>query len=304
MAGNPYTSVSVTGYNTDPPSDDASQVSSNQLGWDTHKEKLGDPLKTALELINSRNLTAHARQLGQTFELKTTAYTVQAPGDRGKFFSVTGTTTITLPAVADAGDGFPVVVKNDGTGVVTVDTSASELIDGDTSFTLAANDWALLTTDGSTWTAAIVVAANEVTKVKTADESVISSANLQVDNHLFGWSLVTGKRYRFEAHFSYLQNVGNIKFRFVVTNAEQTGNYALTAVTNTSVSFLKNVNTLAAVTITALTDNVPASIRITGFFQANASIGGTLDFPWSQETIDANATIIRDGSWITITQLD
>ncbi len=209
-----------------------------------------------------------------------------------------------MPAVADAGDGFPVVIKNDGSATVTVEGTASELIDGDTSFTLAANDWALLTTDGSTWTAAIVVAANEVTKVKTADESVISSANLQVDNHLFGWSLVAGKRYRFEAHLSYLQNVGNIKLRFVVTNAEQTGNYALTAVTNASVSFLKNVNTLAAVTITTLTDNVPASIRITGFFQANASAGGTLDFQWSQETSDSNATIIRAGSWITITRLD
>ena len=151
MAGNPYTSVTVSGYNTSPPSDDASQVSSNQLGWDKHKEKLGDPLKTALELINSRNLTAHARQLGQTFETKSTAYTVQAPGDRGKFFEVTGTTTITLPAAADAGDGFPVVIVNTGSATVTVEGNASELINGSPTVTLSPGLGLIITCDASAW---------------------------------------------------------------------------------------------------------------------------------------------------------
>ena len=151
---NPYTSVSVaSSYNASPPSDDASQVDSNQVEWSKHKTKLSDPLKTAIEAINSNNATAHGLHLGQTFELKTANYPIVAPGDRGKVFSVTGTRTITLPLVATAGDGFPVLVKNDGSGTVTVETTASELIDGSTSFTLVANEWALLTTDGVTWTA-------------------------------------------------------------------------------------------------------------------------------------------------------
>jgi len=157
---NPYSSVAIANFNTDPPIDDASEISSNELEWKKHLDKHATPLKNLAESINTNVAAAFGKRFGTTFELKTTNYSIAAPGDQGKFFSVTGTTTITLPLVADAGDGFPVAVINNGSATVTVDTTASELIDGSTSFTLAANDWALLTTDGSTWTAAIVVAPN------------------------------------------------------------------------------------------------------------------------------------------------
>ena len=149
---NPYDSVSVAAtYNASPPPDDGSAVAANQLDWDFHKDKLADPLKTALESINSNNVTAHARQFGGTFETKTTAYTVQAPGDRGKIFSVTGTTTITLPAVADAGDGFPVAIVNTGSATVTVDGDGAETINGSANVTLEPNAALLITSDGSSW---------------------------------------------------------------------------------------------------------------------------------------------------------
>jgi len=148
---NPYTSVSVSAYNAAPPADDASQVSGNQLTWDFHKTKLGDPLKTAIESINTNTSDAFGRRLGTTFELKTGAYSIAAPGDQGKFFSVTGTTTITLPAVADAGDGFPVVIVNNGSATVTVDGNASELINGSVSIALAPTDALVITCDGSGW---------------------------------------------------------------------------------------------------------------------------------------------------------
>ena len=153
--GNPYTSQSIVAWNADPPSDDGSAIAANQLEWQKLLDKVGTPLKNLAEAINTKSVNAHARRLGTTFELKATNYSIAAPGDQGKFFSVTGTRTITLPAVADAGDGFPVIIKNDGSGTVTVEGTASELIDGNTSFTLVANEWALLTTDGSTWTAAV-----------------------------------------------------------------------------------------------------------------------------------------------------
>ena len=53
MTTNPYTTVSITGYNANPPDDDGSQVSSNEVEWAKHKEKLGDPVKTAVESINT-----------------------------------------------------------------------------------------------------------------------------------------------------------------------------------------------------------------------------------------------------------
>jgi len=48
-----YTPVTITGYNTSPPPDDGSTGTDNQLAWSKHKDKLGDPLKTAVEAINT-----------------------------------------------------------------------------------------------------------------------------------------------------------------------------------------------------------------------------------------------------------
>lgn len=149
---NPYTSVSVSSaFNAAPPSDDASQVSGNQLAWSKHLTKLANPLKAAIESINTNNVEAHGRHLGATFETKTTNYTIAASGDRGKFFLVTGTTTITLPASVDAGDGFPVVIFNSGFGIVTADGNASELINGSPSVSLPPGFGLLITCDASAW---------------------------------------------------------------------------------------------------------------------------------------------------------
>lgn len=52
-----YSEVNVTGYNANPPEDDGSQVSTNQVSWAKHKEKLGDPLKLAIEQTQE-NVTA------------------------------------------------------------------------------------------------------------------------------------------------------------------------------------------------------------------------------------------------------
>ena len=149
---NPYDSVSISNaYNASPPSDDASEVSGNQVQWSKHKTKLSDPLKAAIESINTNVAVAHGRHLGQTFETKTTDYSVAAPGDRGKVFLVTGTTTITLPAAADAGDGFPVVIFNSGSETVTVEGNASELINGSPSVSLPPGFGLLITCDSSAW---------------------------------------------------------------------------------------------------------------------------------------------------------
>lgn len=56
-------------------------------------------------------------------------YTVVAT-DRGLLISCTGTFTLTYTAAATLGDGFTSVVRNDGTGVITLDPNSAELIDG------------------------------------------------------------------------------------------------------------------------------------------------------------------------------
>ena len=49
----PYTRVTIVNFNASPPSDDGSQVASNQLDWDAHLDKLAQPLKTAIEAIDA-----------------------------------------------------------------------------------------------------------------------------------------------------------------------------------------------------------------------------------------------------------
>ena len=58
MATNPYTSVSISGYNSSPPPDDGSQSSANQVEWQKHLDKIGDPLKTLSEGIDTNVLAA------------------------------------------------------------------------------------------------------------------------------------------------------------------------------------------------------------------------------------------------------
>lgn len=55
-----YTQVTVTGYNSSPPSDDGTVSASNQVFWSTIKTKLADPLKTALDSIDDNVAAAIA----------------------------------------------------------------------------------------------------------------------------------------------------------------------------------------------------------------------------------------------------
>ncbi len=150
---NPFNSPSLTGYNASPPADDGTQAASNQVEWDKHINKIGDPLKTYAAAISAAALAAHGLAFGAAVLAKTANYTVTT-SDRGRFITVTGASTITLPASADAGEGFPVAVINIGGDVVTVDGDSSETINGSTSITLLPGDYAILTSSATTWAAA------------------------------------------------------------------------------------------------------------------------------------------------------
>ena len=47
----PYSPVTITGYNANPPADDGSAVATNEISWAGIKAKIGDPLKTAIDAI-------------------------------------------------------------------------------------------------------------------------------------------------------------------------------------------------------------------------------------------------------------
>ena len=203
---NPFTAVTVSSaYNQSPPSDDGSATATNQLQWSKHKTKLTDPLKTAIESINTNSIAGFAKRLGSTISEHAVSYQI-LPTDQGKFFRGTATLTFTLPAVADAGEGLPLVIVNTGTGVVTIDGNASELINGDVSLALAENEAALLTTDGSEWVALVVRETVEetdtfvgtLTGMDAATTGTInynrigSRVTLWSDANIFGTSNTTG----------------------------------------------------------------------------------------------------------------
>ncbi len=54
-----YSTVTVTGYNSNPPDDDGTQAASNEVEWQKHLDKIGAPLKTAIESTQT-NITTLA----------------------------------------------------------------------------------------------------------------------------------------------------------------------------------------------------------------------------------------------------
>lgn len=157
MAGNPdYTSQAISGYNSSPPADDGTQVAGNLVKWTQPKEKLGDPLKTLAEAINTEVSTTFG-EVFQMFKLtsaKTSAHTVLTSED-GTLFLVTGDTTVTLLAAATAGAGFRIGIKKTDTAgtTVTIDPNSTETIDDSaTSITLTVRyETIVIVSDGSEW---------------------------------------------------------------------------------------------------------------------------------------------------------
>ena len=88
--------------------------------------------------------------LAAQFITKTAAYTVVI-GDRGDVISASNTWTLSLTAAASLGTGFNVILTNAGSGVITVDPSGAELVDGVATITIPAGAASLLVCTGTAW---------------------------------------------------------------------------------------------------------------------------------------------------------
>lgn len=144
--GAKYSSQAITGYNATPPADDGSQIASNVVEWDKHISKIGDPLKTLAEAIN----TALTNHFDQTLAEKTANYTV-ATSDFNRLIemNVSGGGTLSLPALATAGGGFLFYAKNVHADSLTVDPNGAETVDGASTLSLGENEGALLMADNA-----------------------------------------------------------------------------------------------------------------------------------------------------------
>lgn len=81
-------------------------------------------------------------------DTKTAAYTM-VTGDKGKMLQVSGTFTLAFQAVATLGAGWWAWIYNVGTGAVTLDPNASQLIDGLTSYPMYPGEARLVWCTGS-----------------------------------------------------------------------------------------------------------------------------------------------------------
>lgn len=149
-----YTSQSISGYNSNPPSDDGQQVSDNEITWAKHKTKLADPVKTLTESINSELVTAFGKVFLNTTSTLTTNTTLSAT-HHGKILRVSNGPTLALTAAATLGNGWNCIVFNaDGTPI-TIDPNGSETINGAATFTVDSQyDYVIITCDGTDFVAA------------------------------------------------------------------------------------------------------------------------------------------------------
>jgi hypothetical protein len=68
---------------------------------------------------------------------------------RGRLFECSGTFTLNLDAAGTLGDGFMFAVRNDGSGLITIDPYSSQTIDGASALTLYPGQSCLIYGDGS-----------------------------------------------------------------------------------------------------------------------------------------------------------
>lgn len=101
------------------------------------------------EIVTTSTVAA-AGSLGMQSVAKTAAYTVIST-DRGDVIQCTDTWTLSLTAAVTLGNGFTIGVINSGTGTITIDPNASELVDTLTTKILSPGQSCLLVCDGASW---------------------------------------------------------------------------------------------------------------------------------------------------------
>lgn len=149
--GNPFTSATISSYNANPPADDGSQIASNRVQWATHKAKLSDPIKTAVEADISNTNSAFAKVVGGAGITSTGSdYSVSA-SDQSKLIKVTASATITTPDAATVDSPFVFALVNLHTGNITFAGYDTQTIDGSASITIPSGNGLFCYTDGSNW---------------------------------------------------------------------------------------------------------------------------------------------------------
>lgn len=148
----PYSTQSISGYNSNPPADDGSSSASNQILWATVKTKIGDPVKTLSEAIDSALVSAFPKVIGGGGVTSTAVnYTVQS-SDQGKLVRATASgITVTTPDAATVTSPFVFALLNNSSDTITLDGNGAQTVDGSSTLTVPAGGGCILFTDSSNW---------------------------------------------------------------------------------------------------------------------------------------------------------
>ncbi len=128
--GTRYSSNTIVGWNANPPSNDGSQTANNQLSWTKHLDKIGTPLKTLAESINSDIVTALDTSCRPISSSDNTV-----AGDHLRTveitFAITAAITVSLADAATMGNGYIVTISNQSDITCNISTvGAEDTVDG------------------------------------------------------------------------------------------------------------------------------------------------------------------------------
>lgn len=155
-------------------------------------------------------------------------------------------------------------------------------------------------------TTLMTAAGYPVTKFLAADDAKTTDNSLANDASLSGFVIPANKHYRVRGLIRYNQNVGNFQMKFVYSQSAQSGSWIrLDAIDETLVEkkFFAATTFGGTFSFTTLTDTDDVAVLVDLVFQAHATLAGVLDFQWAQSTSSANATTLREGSWLNVTKL-
>jgi len=185
MADSPYSSQTISGYNTAPPSDDGVEESQNEITWAKGKEKLADPIKTLAEAINSQLITAFAKvpntdadqqnAFGGSIAFTGTSFTIATGAITPTRTNVvlaaeTGTSdTLDTMATTSISDGGILILSVDTGDTITINDASGaigqiHLIDNQ-DLVLSGDDRLIVQRDGADW--------YELNRVVSSDRKIV-----------------------------------------------------------------------------------------------------------------------------------
>lgn len=108
---------------------------------------------------------------------KTAGYTVSASDDVGREFTFDTSTLdliVSLPTASTAGNGFNVILRNIGTGVLTIDPSGTETIDGELTENVQTDEVRWIRCDGLSWRSVVGIDTSTPTSGASVENLLIN----------------------------------------------------------------------------------------------------------------------------------